>query len=460
MASVLIIDDETGVRESMSLILKMEGFSVDTASNGSDALQTTKLGKYFDFILCDIRMPGMDGIGFLTEFKKSGTDSIVIMISAFGTVEDSINAIKYGASDYITKPVNTDELLLRMRMAQERQVLEKENVVLRKELRKEFGFEDIVYRDNKIAQVIETARKVSGYKTTVLITGESGTGKELFARAIHNNSSRKDKPFVALNCAAIPENLLESELFGYEEGAFSGAVTSKPGLFEEASGGTLLLDEIGEIPLSLQPKLLRVLQEGELRRLGSNKTIKLDVRIIAATSSNLANLVEDNEFRDDLFYRLNVLPINIPPLRERKDDIPMLADYFIEKYKDKLGTNVTSISSDAMSKLIEYPWHGNVRELENIIERAMILTDGDIIEDLEFLNEDVQSDPSSWFDSLKLDEALKRLEKLYIERALNETNGNRTHASRILGISRRGLLYKIKEHKLANDDISEDDTNS
>ena len=446
MSTVLIVDDEPGVRESMSLILKIEGYKVDTVRDGVNALKVIDSSKKYDFIICDIKMPVMDGLEFLTEFKNREKDSIVIMISAYGTIDSSIKAIKYGASDYISKPVNIDELILRMKMSEERKKLRKENVALKKELRKEFGFEDIIYKDEKMKRIIELASKVSDYKTTVLITGESGTGKELIARSIHTNSSRKNKPFVALNCAAIPENLLESELFGYDAGAFSGANKSKPGLFEEADGGTLFLDEIGEFPLILQPKLLRVLQDEEIRRLGGTKTKKIDVRILAATSKDLARQIEINEFRADLFYRLNVMQIEIPPLRERKDDIPVLVDYFIEKYNEKLGSNVKGVTKKVLNKIISNTWQGNVRELENIIEKSMILSDREIIDEIELIKRDEQIDPRIWMDSMKLDEALSKLEKLYIEKALLDNDGNRTRAAEILGISRRGLLYKIKEY--------------
>ncbi len=438
MSTVLIVDDEPGVRESMSLILKIEGYKVDTVRDAVNALKVIDSGKKYDFIVCDMKMPVMDGLEFLTEFKNREKDSIVIMISAYGTIDSSIKAIKYGASDYISKPVNIDELILRMKMSEERKKLRKENVALKKELRKEFGFEDIIYKDEKMKRIIELASKVSDYKTTVLITGESGTGKELIARSIHTNSSRKNKPFVALNCAAIPENLLESELFGYDAGAFSGANKSKPGLFEEADGGTLFLDEIGEFPLILQPKLLRALQDEEIRRLGGTKTKKIDVRILVATSKDLVRQIE------------------IPPLRERKDDIPVLVDYFIEKFNEKLGSNVKGVTKKVLNKIIANTWHGNVRELENIIEKSMILTDREIIDEIELIKRDELIDPKIWMDSMKLDEALSKLEKLYIEKALSDNDGNRTRAAENLGISRRGLLYKIKEYGLGPGDDKED----
>jgi two-component system response regulator AtoC len=365
------------------------------------------------------------------------------MITAYGTLETSVEAIKAGASEYISKPINTEELLLRMAMAKEREKLKKENLYLRKELGKDDGFEEILFESDKMGEVIALARKASQFKTTVLITGESGTGKELIARAIHRASQRKEEPFVAINCSAIPEQLLESELFGYVRGAFSGADKTKRGLFEEAHGGTLLLDEIGELPLQLQTKLLRVLQEEEIRRLGDTKTIKIDVRIIAATSSNLTKDIELGKFRNELFYRLNVLPIHIPPLRERKEDINCLVDHFIRKFRTELNPKIKGISDTVMSELLVYPWYGNVRELENVIERGVILTDSDIIEHLDLgagKSEDFRQ------DSISLGEAWQRLEKYYIKKALFEAKGNRTEAAKLLGLSRRSLHYKLKHH--------------
>ncbi|MGH7908374.1 MAG: sigma-54 dependent transcriptional regulator, partial [Thermodesulfobacteriota bacterium] len=372
--------------------------------------------------------------------------SIVIMISAYGTVETSIEAIKCGASDYVNKPINTDELFLRMRMAEERERLRRQNLLLRKGLGKDDGFEAIVFSSDKMGEVLDFAKRVSEYKTTVLITGESGTGKELIAHAIHARSPRKNGAFVAINCSAIPESLLESELFGYVKGAFSGASQSKRGLFEEANGGTLFLDEIGEFPIHLQSKLLRVLQEEEIRRLGDTKTIKVDVRIIAATSRDLNEDVKQGGFRGDLFYRLNVLPIHIPPLRERKEDISTLVDYFIKKYNEKLNRFVKGVSQQAMSELLQYPWYGNVRELENVVERAMILCDSNSIDRVNFNLKDKNIQGDACFDSLSLDKAWQKLEKAYIEKALLESGGNRTQAAKLLGLSRRSLLYKLSQY--------------
>jgi len=447
VSSILVIDDEKGVRETLSLILKMEGYQVESTESAITGLELIDQGKNYDFIICDIRMPGMDGLQFLKEAQNRDSGSILIIITAYGTLEDSIEAIKSGASEYISKPINTEELLLRMAMSKERERLRKENIYLKKELGKGNGFEEIVFVSDKMREVIDFSKKASEFKTTVLITGESGTGKELIARAIHNSGPRHESAFVAINCSAIPESLLESELFGYVRGAFSGAEQTKRGLFEEAHGGTLLLDEIGELPAHLQTRLLRVLQEEEIRRLGDTKTINVDVRIIAATSRDLDQDIKLGKFRNDLFYRINVLPIHIPPLRERKEDIKLLIERFIKKFKERLNPKVKSVSQDVMSELLKYPWYGNVRELENIIERAVILTDSDIIQSVDLGSGDNKFEQDVLDDSLSLEEAWSRLEKDYIEKALSEAKGNRTKAAKLLGLSRRALLYKLKDYR-------------
>jgi two-component system response regulator AtoC len=446
---VLVIDDEKGVRESLSMILAMEGYSVSRASSAIEALELIDRGENFDFIVSDIRMPEMDGMTLLKELKARDVDSSVIMISAYGSIDTSIEAVRHGASDYINKPINPDELILRMRMAEERRRLRLENVYLKRRLTEGEGFQGIVYSGKKMGEVIELAKRVAQYKTTILITGESGTGKEVLARAIHSASPRKDKPFVAVNCAAIPESLIESELFGYAKGAFSGASESKKGLIEEADGGTLFLDEIGEFPLSLQPKLLRVLQEEEIRRLGETRTRKVDVRIIAASSQDLDEKVGRGGFREDLFYRLNVVPIRIPPLRERKEDIPGLIQHFIEKYNAKFGKGIKGLSKGALSALLANRWRGNVRELENTIERAVILSDTEVIEAIEGKEQAHLAKGMPRTDAVKLRNAWREVEVNLIKTALRESGNNRTQAARLLGISRRALLYKIKEYGIS-----------
>ncbi|MGZ3749298.1 MAG: sigma-54-dependent transcriptional regulator, partial [Pseudobdellovibrionaceae bacterium] len=371
---ILIVDDEESFRHMLSVILIKEGYEVDTSSNGEEGLQKASASP-FDQILCDIRMPRMDGLVFLREIKKTGAETTVIMMSAYGTVDTAIEAMKLGAYDYISKPFKPDEIILTLRKSEEREQLRKENQLLRKEVGKEYSFENIVSKNEKMQKMFDVIKKVSQYKSTVLITGESGTGKELVARALHYNSDRSQSPFVAVNCGAIPENLLESELFGHAKGAFTDAIRTKKGLFEEADGGTLFLDEIGELPGQLQVKLLRVLQEGEIRRIGESKPIQIDVRIVAATVKDLSNEVNEGHFREDLFYRLNVLPIHIPPLRERREDIPLLIQHFIGKYNQTMNKNVADVDHNALDTLMNYKWYGNVRELENTIERAIVLSE-------------------------------------------------------------------------------------
>ncbi|GBD39919.1 Transcriptional regulatory protein ZraR [bacterium HR37] len=455
MSKVLLLDDERGIRETLSLILKNEGFSVECAENAYEGLSLIDDGNNYDFIICDIRLPGLDGMEFLREVRNRDLSSIVIMISAYGSVETSVKAVKYGADDYINKPINPDELILRMRMAEERRRLKRENLYLRKKIGKAEGFEEIVFVSEAMGRVVDMAKKISQYKTTVLLTGESGTGKELIARAIHSNSPRRDGAFVAVNCAAIPGSLIESELFGYVKGAFSGATYTKRGLFEEAHGGTLFLDEVGEISPGLQTKLLRAIQEEEIRRLGNTKPIKVDVRIIAATSRDLKKDIECGRFRADLFYRLNAFPIHIPPLRERKEDIPCLVEYFIKKYNEKLNRHIRGVSVEVMDKLFSYPWHGNVRELQNVIERAVILSDSDIIDtvDLGTPKEGYSKVEDPVLDSFSLEDAWHRLERVLIEKALLKARGNRTKAAELLGISRRSLLYKLKRYGYTGEKI-------
>ncbi len=448
MPKVLLIDDEEGIRESLSIMLQIEGYETVAFPDAVKALKLIDDGDYFDFIITDIKMPHMDGIQFLREVRKRELESIVIMITAYGNIETPVDAIKSGADDYIRKPVKTDELILRMKMAEEKNKLKIDNRALRLELGKAAGYEDIVSVSKSMKEIKDLALKAAQYNTTVLITGESGTGKELIAKCIHQNSKRNENAFVAVNCAAIPDTLLESELFGYTKGAFSGANESKIGLIENANDGTLFLDEIGDFPVHLQTKLLRVLQEQEIRRLGENKEKKVNVRVIAATNSDLEEDVKGGTFRSDLFYRLNVLPIHIPSLRARREDIPHLVDHFINNFNKKLGHNVKGLGKEASNKIMEYPWYGNVRELENIIERSMIMTDTDIIEEIDL--PDVQNKKNlpidTWVEELSLDEAKGRIEKAYIEDALEKTNGNRTKAAELLGISRRNLLYKLKEY--------------
>jgi two-component system response regulator AtoC len=455
---ILIIDDEENFRHMLSVILKKEGYDVETASNGEEGLQKIALSP-FDQILCDIRMPQMDGLEFLREAQKIGVDATIIMMSAYGTVDIAIEAMKLGAYDYISKPFKPDEIILTLRKAEEREQLRKENRLLRKEVEKEYSFENIVSKNEKMQKIFEVIRRVAPYKSTVLISGESGTGKELVARALHyNNSDRSKNLFVPVNCGAIPENLLESELFGHAKGAFTDAIRTKRGLFEEADGGTLFLDEIGELPAQLQVKLLRALQEGEIRRIGESKPIQIDVRIVAATVKDLIKEVNEGRFRDDLYYRLNVLPIHIPPLRERKEDIPLLIAHFIKKYSQSMNKNVIGADPKALESLMNYKWYGNVRELENTIERAIVLADRNNIElenlppEIQEFREEVKLAPVAE-EEYSIKKGSKFLETNLIKKALKKTKGNHTHAAKLLEISHRALLYKIKEYGIIENEL-------
>jgi two-component system response regulator AtoC len=366
--------------------------------------------------------------------------------------------MKLGAYDYISKPFKPDEIVLTLKKAEERERLRKENELLRREVQKEYSFKNIISKNEKMLNIFEVIKKVAPYKSTILITGESGTGKELIARALHYNSDRSERPFIPINCGAIPENLLESELFGHVKGAFTDAIRTKKGLFEEADGGTLFLDEIGELPQPLQVKLLRVLQDGEIRRVGESKSIQIDVRIITATVKDLVKEVSEGRFREDLFYRLNVLPIPIPPLRERKEDIPLLVQHFINKYSHSMNKNVVGISPKALDALMQYKWYGNVRELENTIERAIVLTDKENIElenlpiEIQNFQDQVQTTPFTE-EEFSIKKASKFLETNLIKKALKKAKGNHTHAARLLELSHRALLYKIKEYGIVEEDL-------
>ena len=447
---ILIVDDEASFRNVLTVILRKEGYEVEGATNGEEGLNKIS-NAAFDHVLCDIRMPKMDGLEFLRESQKAGAEAPVIMMSAFGTVDTAIEAMKLGAYDYISKPFKPDEIILTLKKAEEREGLRKENELLRRQVKKEYSFENIVSKNEKMNKIFEIIRKVAPYKSTILITGESGTGKELVAKAIHYNSDRSKMFFVPVNCGAIPENLLESELFGHVKGAFTDAIRTKKGLFEEADEGTIFLDEIGELPAQLQVKLLRVLQDGEIRRVGESKSIQINVRIIAATVKDLAKEVNEGRFRDDLFYRLNVLHLSIPPLRERKEDIPLLIQHFINKHNHNLNKHVKEVDSKALELLMNYKWSGNVREVENTIERAVVLTDGDRIEldnlpfEIQNFQNEVPMVPMAE-EEYSVKKASRMLEMGLIRKALRKTKGNHTHAARLLEISHRALLYKIKDY--------------
>ena len=449
MRRVLVVDDEENIRVVLRTLLKKNDYQVETAESAEEALGQLESFDP-DFVLADVRMNGMTGLELCAELQARSSLATVILMSAYGSVDLAIEAMKAGAYDYISKPFKQDEVLLALTKAEERESLRRENRALKRAIRKEQTFHGILGKSGAIQKVFATIDKVADYKTTVLIQGESGTGKELIARALHDGSSRKDKPFIPLNCGAIPETLLESELFGHKKGAFTDAHADKKGLFKEADRGTLFLDEIGELPLSLQVKLLRVLQEGRIRPVGATRDEEVDVRVIAATVRDLRHEVQENRFREDLYYRLNVLQINVPPLRDRRDDIPLLVEHFIERNNERLGQQIRDLDSQARKLLLSYPWPGNVRELENTIERAVVLAEGDVLTvgDLpERMRE--PADPvaaSLSTGELSIKKTARFMEETLIRRALEKTGGNRTAASKLLEISHRALLYKIKDY--------------
>jgi two-component system response regulator AtoC len=451
---VLVVDDEAGVRRTVSLLLEEEGYDVSVAADGREGLAKA-LENGVDLVLCDVRMPHVDGLEFVDRYREEGGRGLVIVMTAYGSMELAIDAMKRGAYDYLPKPFDADQVLLTVKKAEEREKLWREVARLRHQVAAEKKYPDIVGTSSAMTAAIELADKVAPHPSTVLITGESGTGKELFARLIHSSSPRARAPFVPVNCGAIPENLLESELFGHKKGSFTGADADRVGLFEEANGGTLFLDEIGELPQQLQVKLLRALQEGEIRRVGESTSRRVDVRVVAATARDLASEVKEEKFRSDLFYRINVLNIHLPPLRHRTEDVPALVRHFLAHYNDVLGLQITGFATDAMKAMLAYPWAGNVRELQNVVERAMVLADGPEIQ-LEHLPPNVrdpQADTIPMLENLPADElSIKKhsaqLEKRLIKRALELTDGNRTRAAEHLELSYRALLYKIRDYGL------------
>ena len=439
MRKILIVEDEKKMRELLIGHLNKEGYSVEGVEDAYKALDKIKR-SYFPVVIVDLRLPGMDGLHLMQEIKKSNPSIEVIIITAYATVETAIESLKKGARDYLIKPFKIEELKHILRKIFQEKQREEENIYLKTRWPERITFKDLVYKSKKIEEVVERVKKILDKDVTVLITGESGTGKELIARIIHYEGKRKDKPFVVINCASLPETLLESELFGHEKGAFTGANNRKIGKFEFAEGGSIFLDEIGEMPSSLQAKFLRFLQYKEFQRLGGNETVKVDVRIIAATNKNLWKEVEEGNFREDLFYRLHVFPIFIPPLRERKEDIPLLAENFlIKKYPNK------KLSEDALSLLLSYSWPGNVRELENILENAALISEGKIIPS------SCISIPEISFLSNRKIGTLEEMEKNLIEEALRISKGNQSQAARLLGITRRTLIYRTNKYGIKFD---------
>jgi len=451
---LLVIDDEENMRHMLAAVLKKADYIVDLAADGVEGLQLMDQGHY-DFILCDIKMPNMGGMEFLEASRDRLSDTTVIMMSAYGSIDTAIGAMKLGAYDYISKPFKTDEVYLTLKKAEERESLKKENRRLKERIQTiegDYNFGNLVAKSKAMRDIFQLAEKAAQYKTTVLILGGSGTGKELIARGIHQSGPRSEAALVPVNCGGIPETLLESELFGYKKGAFTGAERNKNGLFQEAEAGTILLDEIGELPLPLQVKLLRVLQENEIRPIGDSKSMKVDVRVLAATAKNLEEEVHKGTFRKDLYYRLNVLTIKLPPLIQRIDDIPLLCKHFIHRFNKILGKEVKGLTPDAMAQLLDYHWPGNVRELENVLERAMVIADdSQLLAEHLFLEQtrqgnDIQA-PNT-LEGLSIKSAQKVVEKDLITRALKKTGGNRTQSARLLEISHPSLLSKMKAYEI------------
>ncbi|MHB8881316.1 MAG: sigma-54-dependent transcriptional regulator [Thermodesulfovibrionales bacterium] len=454
MQTILLVEDKESMAQMLRETLEAEGYRTVIAREGAEGIKLIR-ERHFDLVLSDLKLPKKDGIEVLKASKAESPRTPVIVMTAFGTVETAVAAMKEGAYDFITKPFDTDHLLMLISRSLAAERLLTENILLKDELSSKVWGADIIGKSSGAADVAQKVQKVAPGRTTVLLLGESGTGKELFARAIHNLSPRQSYPFVPINCAAIPRELLESELFGHEKGSFTGADTRKLGKFELADKGTIFLDEVAEMDLALQTKMLRVLQEGEIERVGGLKPITIDVRVVAASNKDLEKAIDEKLFREDLFYRLNVFPITIPPLRDRKEDIPLLADYFIRKYCIELKSPQKKLSAEALGQLMTYPWKGNVRELENCIERAIILCDGDTITpDHIILNRRISFESS--LRNLQMDgsleesakEATRIAETERITRALKETKGNRSRASELLKVSYKTLLTKIKDYNI------------
>jgi two-component system response regulator PilR (NtrC family) len=451
---ILVVDDERSMREFLGIMLAKEGYGVTQCPDGETALRQVE-EDIFDLVIMDIRMPKMDGIAVLERIKEITPDTIVIMITAFASTDTAVRAMKKGAYDYITKPFKIDEIKLIIRNALEKKALEKENILLKRLVETKFSFDNIIGQSPKMLAIYELMEKVAPTKTNILITGESGTGKELVAKAIHFNSPRREKVFVTLNCGAIPENLLESELFGHMKGAFTGAMYNKRGLFEVADGGSIFLDEIGELPLSMQVKLLRILQDKEFTRVGGTEPIKVDVRIISASNKDLEEAVREKKFREDLYYRLNVIQIKLPLLRERKEDIALLTENFIKKYAQELDKDIREISPDAMKVLVHYDYPGNVRELQNIIERAIALETSNTLtaENLEsYMDEQrgVKSMDDRLFDipaeGIDLEKVVEDLERNLLIKALQRAKGVKKKAAELLNINFRSIRYRLEKY--------------
>ena len=445
---ILVVEDERSMREVLKILLEEEGYDVSAASDGLEGMEAVR-ANIFDLVITDIKMPGADGFEVLKLVKEVYPETIVIMVTAFGTTESAIEAMKKGAYDYINKPFKIDEIRLVVKKAFEKKRLSEELSLLREKFQSSFRLENIIGKSARMQELFKLIPRVAQSNSTVLITGESGTGKELVASALHNLSPRKDKNFVTINCATFPEGLLESEMFGHVKGSFTGAVHNKAGLFEMANGGSFFLDEIGEMPLALQSKLLRVLENGTFRRVGGTTDIKVDVRVISATNRNIVEEVSSGGFREDLYYRLNVIPITVPPLRERKEDIPLLTEHFLGKFSG----NSKKVSSEALQLLMRHQWKGNVRELENMIERVVLLSDREIILP-DDIPEEIRGTPGELrglpgidggFD---LERFMEDLEKDYLLKALDKSRGVKTEAARLLNLTFRSFRHRLQKYGL------------
>jgi two-component system, NtrC family, response regulator PilR len=448
---VLVVDDEASMRDLLAIMLRQAGYEVSAADGGETAVEMLKSQAY-DLVVTDLRMRKVDGLGVLRAAKEHSPRTVVVVVTAFASTETAIEAMKLGAYDYVTKPFKLDELKLTIGNALERRRLQEENQALKRQLRRQHGFENFVGRSPKMLDVFETIRKTADSGSTVMITGESGTGKELVAQALHWESDRRNGPFVSVNCGALPETLMESELFGHIKGAFTGAVANSEGLFAAADNGTLFLDEITEIPQTIQVKLLRAIQERQVRRVGDTKDVKIDVRLIAASNRDLGRALTDGLLREDLFYRLNVIPIHLPPLRDRREDIPLLVAYFIKKLSRSVGRNVRGVAPEAMATLEQYHWPGNIRELENVVERAIVLGSGELLEADALPStlrqprdrQDVLLELPA--DGIDLEAALDRIEHRYMQLALERVGGVQTRAAELLRVSFRQFRYKLQKH--------------
>jgi len=448
---ILVVDDEEQMRDLLAKVLERKGYQVSVCGDGAEALAFLER-EPVDLVITDVRMPGLNGMEALRAIKELNPEIVVLIMTAFGSIDQAVQAVKEGAYDYINKPFKIDEILLTIEKALAERRLRHEVTTLRQELRTRYHFENLIGKSRAMQEVFGLIEQVAGSRSTVMVYGKSGTGKELVAKAIHYNSPRSAKAFVAVNCAAIPAELLESELFGHEKGAFTGAIATKVGKFELATGGTLFLDEIGHMRLDLQAKILRALQEREIERVGGTRTIKIDVRILAATNRDLRKAIEEGTFREDLYYRLNVVPITLPPLRQRREDIPLLVEHFIGKYNREFARKVKGFSAGATAALYQYDWPGNVRELENVIERAVALAQSETISlrdlplEISILGGDVIEDIQK--AGLTLREARSHFERQYILNILDRVQWNQTEAARVLGLHRNTLAWKLQRLRI------------